>query len=412
MKRFLWPLSLFIGVSVQAQFRHPVFNDTLSGYSIGVYGRYQLSSNAISSELVWQAYQGKTMDRKKREAASKRLRKSNGVGADLDYGIFARHLPDSSKGLGWYLNIADRTHANAKFTKDLFDLAMFGNAQFAGATANLAELQFNLITYKQFEVGLLKTVKKSKGKWQIGFGLGLLTGNRHLRLTIDRAELFTDADGEYLEGEIHGKVMSSSLASSQFIDANGLGMSGALTVVYEADKFGIRLDADDLGFIKWSQQLKHTEFDSTFYFEGIDVNLLGTGGESFTAINLDSVVDRFVQQREASAYTIATPGRIRLEGFYKLKENGLRLYAGVQHRFANGYVPYGYLGTSSPLKKGLFIDGRFAYGGFGSWHLGLELRKRFKQTFEIRIGTNNLEGYLLPMVGTSQSAYISLAGYF
>lgn len=412
MKKVLWLLSLFVGVSVQAQFRHPVFNDTLSGYSVGGYGRYQLSSNAISSELIWQAYQGKTLDRKKREAASNRLRKSNGVGADLDYGIYARHLPDSSKGIGWYLNVADRTHVNAKFTKDLFDLAMFGNAQFAGATANLAELQVNLMTYKQFEVGLLKAIKKSKGKWHMGFGLGLLTGNRNLRVIIDKAELFTDVDGDYLEGEIHGTAMSSSLAASQFIDANGLGMSGVISVAYEAKKFGIRLEADDLGFIRWSQHLKHTEFDSMFHFEGIDINLLGTGGESFVAINLDSVVDRFVEQREANAYTVITTGRLRLEGFYKLKENGLRLYAGIQHRLANGYVPYGYLGTSSPLKKGFFIDARFAYGGFGSWHLGLELRKRFKQAFEIRIGTNNLEGYLLPMVGTSQSAYLSLAGYF
>jgi hypothetical protein len=90
----------------------------------------------------------------------------------------------------------------------------------------------------------------------------------------------------------------------------------------------------------------------------------------------------------------------------------MRLYAGIQYRIASSYVPYGYIGTSSPLPKGFYIDGRFAYGGFGSWHLGLELRKKFANVFEIKLGTNNLEGYVLPMVGTSQSAYVGFAAYF
>lgn len=411
MRKLLCVIPILLVFSAKAQFRHPVFNDTEEGYSIGVYGRYQLASNAISSELIWQAYQGKFLDRKKREAASNRLYKKNGLGVDLDYGIYARHIPDSAKGLGWYLNIADRTHANAKFTKDFFDLAMFGNAQFAGTTADLSDLRLNFITYKQYEVGLLKTVAKPNGTWRIGFGLSLLAGNRNLRVVIDQAELYTDPDGEFLEGEIHGSTRSSSLTSTQFFDANGLGMSGALSIAHEGKKFGIRLDAEDIGFIKWSQHLKHSDLDSVFHFEGVDVNLFGTGG-NFTTINLDTVVAGFVTKHEGTSYTIATPGRIRLEGFYKLKDNGFRIYAGIQHRMVNGYVPYGYIGTSSPLPKGFFIDGRFAYGGFGSWNLGLELRKKFKHVFEVRIGTNNLEGYILPMVGTSQSAYVSLAAYF
>ena len=40
------------------------------------------------------------------------------------------------------------------------------------------------------------------------------------------------------------------------------------------------------------------------------------------------------------------------------------------------------------------------------------MRKRFANVLEVRLGTNNLEGYLLPMVGTSQSAYLSLAAFF
>ncbi len=394
------------------QFRHPVFNDTQTGYSVGIHGRYQLASNAVTSNLIWKAYQGKFLDRNLREAASNRLGNTNGIGVDLDFGLYARHIPDSAKGLGWYVNIADRTHANAKFSKDLFDLVVFGNAMFAGKTADLSGLEANFITYKQYEIGLLKHLTSSNGnKWRIGFGLSLLTGNRNIRLLIDQAELYTDANGEYLDGEVHGEIRSSSINSAQYFDANGLGLSAALSVAYEAEKFGLVLDMDDMGFIRYNQNLKHTDLDSVFRFEGVDVNLFGSEG-SFSSINLDSVVDGFATKLEGTPYNVVLPGRIRLEGFYKLNEKGLRLYAGIQYRIASSYVPYGYIGTSSPLPKGFYIDGRFAYGGFGSWHLGLELRKKFANVFEIKLGTNNLEGYVLPMVGTSQSAYIGFAAYF
>lgn len=397
-------------LSTAAQFRHPVVDFDQSGYTVGVHGRYQLSSNAISSNFVWKAYQGKFLDRKLREKASNRLGKTNGLGVDLDFGIYARHLPDSAKGIGWYINVADRTHANAVVSKDLFDLAMFGNAMFAGETAQLSELSLNLLTYKQFEVGILKSFELSKGKFHFGIGFSLLTGNRNLQIDIAEAELYTDPDGEYLDGTIKGDIRSASLNSTQYFDATGFGFSGALSLGYEAEKFGLRLDADDLGFISWNQNLKHTEIDSTFRFEGVNIDLLG--GDGFANISLDTVIEGLITEREAATYSSMVLGRIRLEGFYRVNDKNVKVYAGIQYRIAHGYVPYGYVGCSSPLKKGFFIDGRVAYGGFGSFHLGLELRKKFAEVFEIRLGTNNLEGYVLPMVGTSQSAYIGLAGFF
>lgn len=393
-----------------AQLRHPVYNDWDAGYSVGAYGRYQVASNNITSNLVWGAFQGHELNRNQRERASSYLFNMNRLGVDLDYGIFAKHLPDSSKGLGWYINIADRTHANARFSRDFFNLVMFGNAQFADKTVDLSGLELNFMTYKQFEVGILKSISHGKGKWNLGLGLSLLTGNRDLHFKLNEASLYTHPDGEYLEGTVKGEIRSSSLASTQYFDANGLGFSTALNIGYEAKKFGIRLQTDDLGFISWSQHLKETELDTAFTFEGIEVQLLSS--DPFSTFNADTILSGLVTKLEPRKYTTVVPGRLRLEGFYRVNDKDLRLYLGVQHRFAPGYVPYSYVGVSSPLPAGFFIDGRFAYGGFGSWNLGLELAKKFGNVFEVRLGTNNLEGYVLPMFGTSQSAYVTLRANF
>jgi len=395
-----------------AQFTNPIYDDWTSGYAVGAQGRYQISSNALTSNYVWNIYQGKFLERKLRETVSNKLTDANRVGVDLDFGLFARHIPDSAKGIGWFVNIADRTHANAKFPKALFNIAMFGNAMYADQTADLSDIKLTFLTYKQYELGLLKQLNKGNGNWNFGVGLSLLTGNRGLSVDITEADLYTQPDGEYLEGQIHGEVNTASLRSAQYFDANGLGVSASLHVDYQTEKFGIEFEADDLGVIYWTTKLQNIKLDSTFVFEGAEVNLFSSDGNPFSSINLDTVISGFATERQNQKFSTTIPGRFRLQGYYNLNTEKWKLYAGIQYRIASGYFPYVFVGTSSPLPAGFFIDGRFAYGGFGSWNIGLEVKKRFKNVFEIRLGTNNLEGYVLPMIGTSQSAYIGLTAFF
>jgi hypothetical protein len=412
VKNLLLPLLILIGLGANAQYKNDVYSDWNVGYSVAAFGRYQASSNAITSNLVWNTYQGNFLTRDLREKVSGMHTRSNRFGADLDYGIYAKHIPDSAKGIGWFLKIADRTHLNGKYPKELFDFVMFGNAQYAGESINLSPIEFNLITYTQFEIGLLNSISKQKGKWNLGLGISLLTGKRNLRLKIDEAELYTDPNGEYLEGDVTGDIWSSSLSSSQYVDANGIGFSASVHIGYETEKFDIRFEADDLGIINWTKHLGITELDSVFVFDGVEVTLFASDINPVTGINLDSVVDGFATKGVGVSYMSILPGRIGFEGDYALNTKDWKLYAGVQYRFAPSYIPYAYIGTNSPLGKGFSIDGRVAFGGLGNWHLGLDFRKKFSDVAEIRLGTRNLEGFVLPMVGTSQSAYVSIAGYF
>lgn len=405
MNRVLTIILLLWTTPSLAQFSEPTYQDWDSGYQLGLYGRAQLGSNGISTGLVWDAYQGKHLDRKKREAASNRSRKNNPLGLDLDYGLFVKHLPDSAKGLGWFVNMAARTHANGSYSQDMLDMALFGNAMFAGETAELGNLKANYMDYRQFGVGILKQVKRDAVTWNLGFGVSLLTGNRNFSLRVNDAQLYTDPAGELLEGEVHGSVASSALSGGTYIDANGLGFSASLHAEVRARKFGILLSADDLGMIRWNRELQQSALDTAFVFEGVELDLFsGT-----ISPEGDSIINGLITEEDATPRTVATPGRIRLEGYYALNDRSWQLYAGLQYRFTPSYLPYAYIGTRSRIGAGFALDGRFAYGGFGSWHIGFQVEKRFGNRVLVRVGTANLEGFILPMVGTSQSVYASLA---
>ncbi len=403
-------LMMMLPQVARAQFMHEVYDDTTAGYAIGVFGRYQMASNAISASMLNAIYTGSELTRDMRDGSSARLGESNRLGLDGDYGLFVRHLPDSVTGLGWFIRIADRYHAHANLSRDLLDLAMFGNAQFAGQTAELSDLSFSYLQYKQYEVGILKNWHRAKTRWSFGFGLSLLTGNQSVVADIPDGTLYTHPDGEYLDAEVHGTLRTSSIASTQFFAANGWGFSASAHVGMQGKRFGWMLQLDDLGLISWGQRLRHHDIDTVARFEGPDIDLFATN--PFASVNFDTIAARVVTSRDGDRFVTAIPGSVRLEGFYGLNEKGWKLYLGIHHRFARGYFPLVYLGTRAPLPKQFFIDGRFAWGGFGSWNIGLGLGKKFGRHVAVRLGSYNLEGYLMPGIATGQSAYVGVTGYF
>lgn len=403
-------LTVALPFSVNAQFMHEVYDDTTSGYAIGVFGRYQMASNAMSAAMLNAIYTGNDLSREMRTNTSKRLGSTNRLGLDGDYGLYVRHLPDSVKCLGWFVRIADRYHAHATLSGDMLDFAMFGNRQFAGETADLGGLAFNYLQYKQYEVGMLKRWERPKTSWFFGLGLSLLTGNQSATADIPEATLYTHPDGEYLDAEVHGTVRTSSIASSQFFSANGLGFSASAHIGMKSGRFGWMFQVEDIGMISWGQRLRHHDIDTVARFDGPEIDLLATN--PFEAVNFDTIADRLITSRDGDRFTSVIPGSVRLEAHYDLSPKGWRMYLGAHHRFAAGYFPLIYIGTGAPLPKQFHIDGRFAWGGFGSWNIGLELRKKFGNHFAVRIGSYNVEGFLTPGVATGQSAYMGLTGYF
>ncbi len=110
-------------------------------------------------------------------------------------------------------------------------------------------------------------------------------------------------------------------------------------------------------------------------------------------------------------YSTPLPALIHLGYTHKTKEN-LRINAGFAYRLSANYSPYIYVGTEHLFKSNFAINTRFAWGGYGTYNIGVGLSKQFGKAFKVNLGTNNLEGLIITGAANGVGAYVNLIGYF
>lgn len=398
--------------SLFGQDLHPVFGSSKTGHSLGVYVNAGLASNSIHPKFVSDLYTGQALDRGMREGQLRLMGNTNRVGGDLDYGLFYRHTPDSiGAGIGWFLNISSHTNANLAFTNDLYELTFLGNAGFAGETADL-DLKFQFWDYKKYGGGLIIDKQLNKAKLRIGLGINFLMINRHAKGQFTDTELFTQEFGEYLDVSAKGEVFTSGLGSGGYFNYAGYGFSGDLIAQIAWPKHTLSFQVLDLGGATLERDHSHYAIDSSYRYEGIDINLFASEGEPFSNIQLDSLQERLgLSSFGGMSYSSLLPSIFHVRTEHLMGQGKWTLFGGVQYRLA-AYFPLMYVGANFQLPAKFKVQPAFAWGGYGSWNVGLELSKEFGDLASLAIGTRNLEGLILPSIGTGQGAYAKLEFHF
>lgn len=408
----LFWLSLYaVSLSV-AQQLHPVLSSNRAGNTVGVFTNAGLASNSIHPAFVTDIYTGNALDREMREQQLSLMGTTNRIGGDLDYGLHFQHIPDSvGKGLGWFIGVSSHTNANLAFSKDLYHLALLGNADYAGRSASI-DLNFQLWDYKKFGGGFIIDKQMRSAELRIGIGIGFLMVNRHAKAELQDSELFTQEFGEYLDVSAHGEVMSSGLGSGGYFNYAGYGFSGDLMAQVKWPKHTLSFEVRDLGGAVLERDHSHFAIDSSYRFEGINIDLFASDGEPFSSIQLDSLQERLgLTAFGNQTYGSMLPTIFHVRSSHLMRNGKWHLFGGLQYRLA-AYFPLMYLGANFQLPAKFKIQPAFAWGGYGSWNVGLELSKEFAELASFTIGTNNLEGLIIPKIGTGLSAYAKLEFHF
>jgi len=396
MNRALVALLSLHAVSATAQWRNPAFQDNRGGHEIGVFAQAGLMTSSIDYSLVSDFYTGKSLDREQRESVSSRSTGLQRGGLDLDYGLFYRHMKDSAK-VGWSIMIAERYHGHMAYTGDLFTLAFLGNASLGGRTADLSNSEGLFMRFKQIQAGL---ILRPNSKMTLAIGGGLMWGHQLAAVNVESGSLYTQPEGEYIDVAAKGSVMYNTPGASPFFNAAGFGAGFDLMFNYRHKRLSVTFEARDMGFISWNSSTNAQMFDTSLTYSGINIDLFGSSGDPFSNVSADSLINDLTRDRKQESAMMVLPTSLMVEVEHGISKKDVRLYGGIMYRFIP-YFPYMYVGTRAGLGKGFGIDGRFAYGGSGSWNLGLGLSKDFGKIVTVRALTYNLEGVFTLGTGTS-----------
>lgn len=396
-----------------------LFRDNNKHYASTLCGSasYALGSNAITNEFFGKFYKGGFIDAALKDRVNEKLINSNRLGADLKTGVDYLYLPDTLFGkprLGIFAGISDRAHFDMRFSKDLFQTGFYGNKAFAGETAHLGDFQLQLLRYQQAQIGLL-WAGLDTAKAKLGIGISFLKGEQLLDLDAPTADLYTSDDGTFIDLTTSATMLRSDSASKGLGAMNGMG--GSIDLFLEAPyrlkkrKGVITIRITDMGTIFWNSRSLRYSADSTYHYTGFAVdNIFKLQDSTFNEVaSAEDVIGKNVtQQRKGFSTTV--PAMIDLST--NTSYGKLRVIKGFRQRFNSNHKGQFYLKAHYFFTPGFMAGALVSYGGYGNFSYGLELAADLGKGFILYAGSNNLEGFIVPVHTTAQGAFLSLKKHF
>src|SRR5205823_2745587 len=160
------------------------------------------------------------------DEASKNLKSKNRFGGGADANLFFVFHPDTTnQNFSVYTGVRIRNHIDARFPKDLFEVYFRGNKNYAGKTADFSDFELNSYQYKQFTTGMANAYHLHNGKLFVGIGINITGGTRFTKISSPHSTLYTQPEGEYLDGNFDVTYQRNDSAAAKFIPDDGKGIA-------------------------------------------------------------------------------------------------------------------------------------------------------------------------------------------
>jgi hypothetical protein len=406
--RFLFIfIYLFVHFSLFPQFGNDFLYYSSNKKSINVGSEFDLNSDFISNKFIYRFYNGGYIDKSLKDDQLKRTSGINKLGGFFNNSAIAFLGNDSSK-YRFIVGINHKQFFNASLTDDMYKLAFYGNRQFVGDYANLGSTQINNYSYQELKFGfLIDGVDTSKAI--MGMSVSYLKGQNFFRLNTNNSSLYTAPDASYLKLTTNAQLSLSDTASTKFSDINGNGLSTEFFIEtpYKSKLGNSRfiVSIANLGFIKWNNNTLNYTTDSTFSFSGVKINdIFELTDSTLNAISLDSINENSTNLDRAKNSTNLPVSFII---FHKIRFNSLfELSNGFRYLFNANYKPYLFTEANFYIKDNTSLTAHVGFGGYGKLTGGISASILINKHFNIRIGSNSIQGIVLP------NSSIGIGGFF
>jgi len=397
---------------LQAQYNTEFINYANVKRSVSVNLDYDAGSNGMSARFTNRLLWGGKIDNDLKKESSKHLRSKNNFGINLNYDVSA-FIRGNSK-FDFLIGFKNQEVLNATYSKDFFNLMFYGNDSYRGGTANLENCNINALRFQEVKFGAIMHKVDSVGK--IGVSVSFLKGEQLFYLKTNKnSSLYTSADGSELVLNSNFNLAISDTNNKRLTSFNGIGASAEIffETPYKS-KVGKRsvllVNANNIGFIHWQNNSVQYSSDSSLRFSGYTVNnIIDLKDSTISKLNRDSILRGLTNARRENFNTNIPTNLVIINKIYFGKEL-FCLQTGFRFIFNANYKPYVFVEPEYRVKNVTF-GLHTGYGGYVRLNVGASITWNCKNWF-LRLGSNSLQGYVVPKSASGQGLFFSLAKKF
>ena len=392
------------------------FPDTAQHLNVSIGGGYTYGSSVMNNQFLNKFIFGGEITREDKDHVYEKLTGNNRLGGDFNYQLNTEIPIDSffkRSNVSLVFGIENTEHIDGEFSSDLFKFTFDGNKQFAGESLDLAGTNYTYYKYQKVNFGLVKYRYYDGIIAKEGVTVSIIKGEEHKAITVPKGSIFTEQLGREIDVDLNYLYNSSDTENKGFGAFNGYGVSTDLfteIILKNGDK--IFLGVEDLGFIHWNKNSIQIEADSTFHFEGVEVdNIFDLNDSLLSNISKDSIINSISTRNEKGDYSIALPTAVNIN-YTKVINEKWKINVGIYHKILSNYFPLISTNYYYYFNKRFVVKAHISYGGYGKLNTGLALAKSVSKYFNVFVGTNNIEAFILPSSSYSNSGFIGLKAYF
>jgi hypothetical protein len=399
--------------TVTAQYNSDFLNYENKGRSVSLNADYDAGSNGIQNAMMNKFLFGGHIDKNMKDAALNRMQGYNQMGINLNYDIslFIKGKPK----FDFLIGVKNQEIFNATYTKDFYQLLLYGNKPFLDKTANFSGTNINALRFQEVKFGVIMHQVDSTAK--IGISISFLKGEQLFYIKANKnSSLYTNADGtELIFNSNFNMAISDTARKKDIWSFNGIGASA--DVFFETpykSKIGrqsvLTVNANNIGFIHWSEKSVQYSSDSIIKFDGYHINnILDLKDSTLQKVNTDSVLRKATNARQEEFNTNIPTNLIIINKIYFTRMFALN--TGFRYIFHANYKPYVFVEPEYKIANRFTIAVHVGYGGYTRLNTGLSFVYNSNKWF-FKLGSNSLQGYILPKQAYGQGLYFSLAKKF
>ena len=381
-------LAVSICVLAHSQSMLPLVQDTTinaCNHEISLSGVVDFQATSVGKDITKSFIYGGFIDDAMKLSSSNRHDEINRFGIDLNTEVVYKNhkvnlFKDSLKGL--LVKGGVFSFSSLIYSKDLFDMAFYGNDMFTGDTAYFTGSQFNSFAFQKIGIGWLN--KKSKSSFSLNF-IGV---NNYLNGVINESYLYHSQDADSLEFLLSGE-----------------GVRPKKTAYYKG--FGLAIDMDyrfkmkknEKEFVHFQLVMRNLGFAYLLNTENYIANGVATvdSYQINDLINSESIFSNPEEVSDELSDTIITKGSLvmlpAMFQFTKLVDynslNRFQGFFGFRGYLNNAYVPMLFGGLDFKAAKWCRFGAQASYGGFSQLRWGMYSSFNFKN-FNLGIASENL----------------------